>query len=99
APPAFPRLPSDIADPASVFAFVGALQAHALFQQHGRLDTLANNAGRFVLGEIVPVSPAAFPFYLAQRDLGLRTVYAGHVMVTNALLPLMPQRGYARIIF
>lgn len=98
-PPSFPLLTLDIADPASVSAFVGALRAHRLFQQHGRVDILANNAGRFVLGEIVPLPPTDFSFYLAQRDLGLRTVYFGHVMVTNAVLPLMPQQGYSRIIF
>jgi NAD(P)-dependent dehydrogenase (short-subunit alcohol dehydrogenase family) len=98
-PPAFPLLALDITDPASVLAFVGALQAHPLFQQHGRVDILANNAGRFVLGEIVPLPPTDFSFYLTQRDLGLRTVYFGHVMVTNAMLPLMPQQGYSRIIF
>jgi NAD(P)-dependent dehydrogenase (short-subunit alcohol dehydrogenase family) len=98
-PPAFPLLTLDIADPASVFAFVGALQAHPFFQQHGRVDILANNAGRFVLGEIVPLPPTDFFFYLAQRDLGIRTVYSGHVMMTNAMLPLMPQQGYSRIIF
>jgi predicted nuclease of predicted toxin-antitoxin system len=35
---------------------------------------------------------------LAQRDLGIRTVYFGHVMMTNVMLPLMAQQGYARII-
>jgi NAD(P)-dependent dehydrogenase (short-subunit alcohol dehydrogenase family) len=98
-PPAFPLLALDIADPASVLAFVGALQAYPLFQQHGRVDILGNNAGRFVLGEIVPLPPTDFSFYLAQRDLGLRAVYSGHVMMTNAMLPLMPQEGYSRIIF
>ncbi|MGH9609682.1 MAG: SDR family oxidoreductase [Bryobacteraceae bacterium] len=98
-PPAFPLLTLDIADPASVLAFIGALQAHPLFKSHGQVDILGNNAGRFVIGEIVPLSPADFPFYLAQRDLGLHTVYFGHVVVTNAILPLMPQQGYARIIF
>lgn len=98
-PPAFPLLALDIADPASVFAFVEALKAHPLFLQHGQVDILGNNAGRFVLGEIVPLPPTQFSFYLAQRDLGVRTVYFGHVTVTNAMLPLMPRSGYARIIF
>ena len=98
-PPSFPLLTLDIADPASVFAFVAALQAHPLFKAHGQVDILGNNAGRFVLGEIVPLPPTDFSFYLAQRDLGLHTVYFGHVVVTNAILPLMPRQGYARIIF
>jgi NAD(P)-dependent dehydrogenase (short-subunit alcohol dehydrogenase family) len=98
-PPAYPLLALDIADPNSVFAFVAALQAHPLFQQHGQVDILVNNAGRFILGQIVPLPPTDFSFYLAQRDLGVRTVYSGHVVMTNAMLPLMPQEGYARIIF
>jgi NAD(P)-dependent dehydrogenase (short-subunit alcohol dehydrogenase family) len=98
-PPAYPLLALDIADPASVLAFAGALVSHPLFQQHGHVDILGNNAGRFVIGEIVPLPPTDFTSYLAQRDLGLRTVYFGHVMMTNVILPLMPQQGYARIIF
>jgi NAD(P)-dependent dehydrogenase (short-subunit alcohol dehydrogenase family) len=98
-PPAYPLLALDITDPGSVFAFVAALQAHPLFQQHGQVDILVNNAGRFVLGQIVPLPPTDFSFYLAQRDLGIRTLYFGHVMMTNVMLPLMPQQGYARIIF
>jgi NAD(P)-dependent dehydrogenase (short-subunit alcohol dehydrogenase family) len=38
-----------ITDPASVLAFVAALQAHPLFSPG--VDILANNAGRVVLGE------------------------------------------------
>src|SRR5258707_7859018 len=97
-PPAYPLLALDITDPGSVFAFVAALQAHPLFHQHGRVDILVNNAGRFVLGQIVPLPPTDSSFYLAQRDLGIRTLYSGPVMVTNVMLPLMPQQGYARII-
>src|SRR5438093_6725646 len=98
-PPAYPLLALDITDAGSVFAFVAALQGHPLFQQHGRVDILVNNAGRFVLGQIVPLPPTDFSFYLAQRDIVIRTLYSGHVMVTNVMLPLMPQQGYARIIF
>ena len=98
-PPAFPLLALDIADPASVLAFVGALRAHRRFAQHERVDILVNNAGRFVVGQIIPLPPTDILFYLAQRDLAMRTVYFGHVTVTNAVLPLMPQRGYARIMF
>jgi len=38
-------------------------------------------------------------FYLAQRQLGLQTIYFGHVMMTNVILPMMPQQDYSRIIF
>ena len=98
-PPAYPLLALDVADSTSVLAFAEALVVHPLFKKHGHVDILGNNAGRFVIGEIVPFPPTDFSFYLAQRDLGLRTVYFGHVMVTNVILPLMPQQGYARIIF
>jgi NAD(P)-dependent dehydrogenase (short-subunit alcohol dehydrogenase family) len=98
-PLVYPLLTLDITDPASVFAFVSTLQAHQLFRQRSRVDILVNNAGRIVLGEIAPFSPSDYSFYLAQRDLGVRTVYFGHVLMTNALLPLMSQQGYSRIIF
>jgi NAD(P)-dependent dehydrogenase (short-subunit alcohol dehydrogenase family) len=98
-PPVFPLMALDITDPASMFNFVAALQAHPLFQRHGRIDILANNAGSVVLGEIVPSQSTDFSFYLGQRDLAVRTVYSGHVMITNALLPLLPRQGYGRIIF
>jgi NAD(P)-dependent dehydrogenase (short-subunit alcohol dehydrogenase family) len=98
-PPAYPLLALDITDPASVFAFVAALQAHPLFRQHGKADILANNAGRVVVGEIAPLSLNDSSFYLAQRDLGIRTIYSGDVMMTNVMLPLMQQQGYLRIIF
>ena len=98
-PPAYPLLALDITDPSSVFAFLAALQAHPRFRRHGRVDILVNNAGRIVLGEIVPLPSTDFSFYLAQRDLAIRTVYSGHVMMTNAMLPLMQQQGYSRIVF
>ncbi len=98
-PPAFPLLALDIANPLSVLGFARALQSNPKFLRHGRVDILANNAGRAVLGEIIPLPPTDFSFYLAQRQLGLQTVYFGHVMVTNVMLPLMPQQGYSRIIF
>jgi NAD(P)-dependent dehydrogenase (short-subunit alcohol dehydrogenase family) len=98
-PPAFPLLTLDIADPVSVFGFIGELTTHPMFLEHGQVDILANNAGRMVAGRIVPVAPGVFLDYLAQRDLGMRTLYSGHVTVTNALLPLMAHVGYSRIIF
>jgi NAD(P)-dependent dehydrogenase (short-subunit alcohol dehydrogenase family) len=98
-PPAFPLLTLDITDPLSVDGFIGALRTHPLIGQHGQVDILANNAGRFVVGQIVPLPPTEDSFYLAMRDLGLRTLYSGHVLVTNGMLPLMPQQGYSRIIF
>lgn len=98
-PPAFPLLELDVTDPDSVIEFVKELQDHRLFRNRHQVDILANNAGRMVGGQIVPLSPKLFADYLAQRALGMSTNYFGHVMVTNAVLPLMPQRGYSRIIF
>jgi NAD(P)-dependent dehydrogenase (short-subunit alcohol dehydrogenase family) len=98
-PPGFPLLALDIANPLSVLAFARALLSNSRFLRHGRVDILANNAGRSVLGEIIPLPPTDLNFYLAQRQLGLQTVYFGHVMMTNTVLPLMPQQGYSRIIF
>lgn len=98
-PPAFPLLRLDVADAASVHTFVGALGRHPAFASRGRLDILINNAGRFVIGRIVPL-PGSDPAYtLAQRDLATRTLYAGHVALTTALLPVMASSGYARIMF
>jgi NAD(P)-dependent dehydrogenase (short-subunit alcohol dehydrogenase family) len=97
--PTFPLLKLDIADPASVLAFPALLAAHPTFQRHRQVDILCNNAGRMVLGSIVPRPPTDPAFYFSQRDLGVRTLYSGHVMVTNVMVPLMPSSGYARIMF
>ena len=99
-PPAFPLLALDIADAKSIFAFRKALFSHPTFLQRGKVDILVNNAGRNVLGRITPPSsPKDLGFFLKQRDLGFRTLYSGHVMMTNTMLPLMSQNQYARIIF
>jgi NAD(P)-dependent dehydrogenase (short-subunit alcohol dehydrogenase family) len=98
-PPVFPLLELDVADPASVQTFPARVAATSEFQQRGRVDILANNAGRGVIGQILPLPPTDPAFYFSQRDLGMRTLYSGHVMVTNAMLPLMPHTGYSRIIF
>jgi NAD(P)-dependent dehydrogenase (short-subunit alcohol dehydrogenase family) len=98
-PPAFPLLQLDVADPASVFRFTKRLTAHRTFRKHGHADILVNNAGRFVFGQIVPRSPADALLYLAQRELAVRTLYTGHVAVTNAMLPLLAEQGYARVVF
>ena len=98
-PPSFPLLKLDVADPASVLAFPARVAAHRLFRRRGQVDILANNAGRFVFGQIVPGSPANLALYATQRELAVRTLYSGHVMVTDAMLPLLAQQGYSRIVF
>jgi NAD(P)-dependent dehydrogenase (short-subunit alcohol dehydrogenase family) len=98
-PPAFPLLKLDISEPPSVAKFVEELQHHPLFRYRGQVDILGNNAGRLVLGPIVPRSSQLFDNYVDQRTLGVNTVYFGHVVVTNSVLPLMSQQGYSRIVF
>jgi NAD(P)-dependent dehydrogenase (short-subunit alcohol dehydrogenase family) len=98
-PPAFPLVKLDVADAASVGTFPARLATVASFRRRGAVDILANNAGRFVFGEIIPGSAAGLALYTAQRDLAIRTLYSGHVLTTNVILPLMPRTGYARIIF
>jgi NAD(P)-dependent dehydrogenase (short-subunit alcohol dehydrogenase family) len=98
-PPAFPLLRLDVADPTSVLAFPAALAAHPSFRARRSIDILVNNAGRIVVGRIVPLSPSDFAFYSAQREVAVRTLYTGHVQVTNVLLPLMAAQGYGRILF
>jgi NAD(P)-dependent dehydrogenase (short-subunit alcohol dehydrogenase family) len=100
-PPAFPLLKLDITDRESVDQFVDDLQKHPFFRYRRQVDILCNNAGRLVLGRMIPLSLSKplFDEFLDQRDLGVHTVYFGHVVVTNAVLPLMRQQGYSRIIF
>ena len=97
--PSYPLLKLDVVDPDSVASFVEDLRAHRLFRNRGRLDILCNNAGRIVVGPIIPASPRHMERYLEQRELGTRTNYLGHVVVTNSVLPLMSRQAYSRIIF
>ena len=98
-PPAFPLLSLDVAETASVRDFTAALGRHPAFASRGRLDILINNAGRFVIGRLLPPADSDPAQALAQRDLAARTLYSGHVAVTTALLPLLTSRDYARILF
>jgi NAD(P)-dependent dehydrogenase (short-subunit alcohol dehydrogenase family) len=92
----FPLLALDITDRASVEAF--AIQLSHLLG--GRtIDVLINNAGRFVLGTIVPIAPSLRSYQESQAALGMETLYLGHMRVTNRLLPLMSQTGYARLLY
>ena len=90
----------DVADPISVATLPARLAAVPVFRSHsGVVDILANNAGRLVLGNIVPISLAQTPQYWTQRELAVRTLYSGHVMVTNTMLPHLSDNSYARILF
>ena len=96
--PAFPLLDLDVTSAASLTAFLGALTTHPQFP--GSVDILINNSGRFVIGTAVPptIAPDPLGFFMDATDLGMETVYGGHVRVTNAMLPLMSE-VYARIMF
>lgn len=92
----FPLLTLDVSAPASVDAFVADLVA----ELGGRsVDILINNAGRYVFGTPVPIAPALVGAFEAGIQLGMETLYVGHVRVTNRLLPLMTQGAYSRLLF
>ncbi|HYE37675.1 SDR family NAD(P)-dependent oxidoreductase [Methylocaldum sp.] len=63
------------------------------------MDILINNAGRFVIGPVAPAMLDSPSFYFEQLQLATETLYSGHARVTNAVLPLMPTEGYARLLF
>lgn len=95
----FPLLPLNLADPVSVQQFVPAVLSLPQVQSVGGIDILINNAGRGVVGGVIPVDPN---MYFAGIQTGLATLYGGHVAVTSALLPALAARsasGYARILF
>ncbi len=95
-PPKFPLLDLDIADAKSAAAFVKKLRRRV--GQKGRVDIVINNAGRGIVGNPVPPASGASR-YFEQLDLGIRTDYSGHVMMTERLRPFLPARGYARVYF
>lgn len=95
----FPLLSLDLVDPASIQGFVTTVSSRPEVQGAGGIDILMNNAGRSVVGGVVPVDPN---IYFAGIQTGLATLYGGHVAVTSALLPALAARstsGYARILF
>jgi short-subunit dehydrogenase involved in D-alanine esterification of teichoic acids len=94
--PAYPLLDLDITKPTSVRRFVAALTRIVHRRQ---VDILINNAGRLVLGHIIPPATSSLDFYLEQLQLGMETLCLGHIRVTNELMPFMPTQGYARLLF
>lgn len=95
-PPAYPLLDLDIVKSKSVDNFVKALGREL---RKRKVDILINNAGRFVIGPIAPTMLGSPSFYFSQLQLATKTLYQGHIYVTHAILPLMPARGYARLLF
>lgn len=95
----FPLLTLNLADPVSIQAFVPAVLSLPQVTSIGGIDVLVNNAGRGVVGGVIPVDPN---MYFAGIQTGMATLYGGHVAVTSALLPALAARsasGYARILF
>jgi NAD(P)-dependent dehydrogenase (short-subunit alcohol dehydrogenase family) len=95
----FPLLTLDLADPVSIREFVATVSGRPEVQGAGGIDMLVNNAGRAVVGGVLPVDSN---MYFAGIQTGLATLYGGHVAVTSALLPALAARsatGYARILF
>lgn len=77
----------DVSDPAQVDAFVRACRA-----DHGRLDILINNAG--VGGSTEPVWETS----LDRWDRDIAIMLTGPFLLCRAVLPLMIERGYGRIV-
>ena len=94
--PAFPLLDLDVADPKSISAFAAKVKRR--LGPKGHVDILINNAGRSIVGTVLPPAGGERR-YFERLDLGFRTDYAGHLLVTRALLPLLPPSGYARVCF
>jgi NAD(P)-dependent dehydrogenase (short-subunit alcohol dehydrogenase family) len=95
----FPLLSLDLADAASIQGFAAAVFGRSEVQGAGGIDVLVNNAGRGIIGGVVPVDPN---MYFAGIQTGMATLYGGHVAVTSALLQLLAARsasGYSRIMF
>lgn len=93
----FPLLQLDVADPASVAAFVPAV----LGATGGTIDILFNNAGRFSFGSPFP-DPTAVGQYFAGIEETMATLYGGHIGVTSALFSTVAASaaaGYGRILF
>jgi NAD(P)-dependent dehydrogenase (short-subunit alcohol dehydrogenase family) len=94
--PRFTLMNLDVANAASVDSFVKRLRRK--LGAAARVDILVNNAGRGIIGDVVP--PAGQEArYFRQLELGFRTDYSGHVMMTERMRPLLPRSGYARVYF
>jgi len=95
-PPRFTLLNLDITEPRSIDAFAKQVKRHV--GAAGHVDILINNAGRGIFGNVIPPARGE-SLYFERLQLGIKTDYAGHVMMARKLLPLLPARGYARVYF
>ena len=94
--PNFTLLNLDITQTRSISAFVSRVRRQV--GAAGHVDILINNAGRGIVGNVLPPAGAEGR-YFEQLQLGFTTDYAGHLMLTRKMLPLLPARGYARVYF
>ena len=94
--PSFTLLDLDITQSRSINSFVSRLRRHV--GATGHVDILINNAGRGIVGNVLPPSGGERR-YFEQLQLGIQTDYTGHLMMTRRMLPLLPSRGYARVCF
>lgn len=78
----------DINDQASITAAASAIEA-----EHGRLDILVNNAGVF---ESIDGPPSKASLDAVRRVLD--TNFIGTLAVTQAMLPLLREASFARIV-
>lgn len=86
----------DVASHSSVQGFAAALSTQLAGDT---IDILINNAGRYLLGTQTPIAPAFADSYMDAIELGSRTLYSGHIDVTNHLLGMMTSSGYARLLY
>jgi NAD(P)-dependent dehydrogenase (short-subunit alcohol dehydrogenase family) len=94
--PNFTLLNLDITETRSINTFVNKVRRQV--GAAGRVDILINNAGRGIVGNVLPPAGGEGR-YFEQLQLGFKTDYTGHLMMTRKMLPLLPARGYARVCF
>jgi NAD(P)-dependent dehydrogenase (short-subunit alcohol dehydrogenase family) len=94
--PQFTLLDLNLAKTKSIDAFLRKLKRR--LGASGRVNILINNAGRGIIGPVVPPKGSKSR-YFARLDKGIRTDYTGHITLTQKMLPLLPRSGYARVYF
>jgi NAD(P)-dependent dehydrogenase (short-subunit alcohol dehydrogenase family) len=81
--------PLDVTDPGKVQAM-----ARATAHKHGRCDVLVNNAGILIDKRSASVLDAKIETFRTT----LETNFYGPLMMTQALVPLMRENGYGRVV-
>lgn len=95
-PPDFRLIDLDLTKPKSIRKFGRKLRRVL----NGRsVEILINNAGRFAIGPMNTREINDSGFYAEQQKTVWETLYEGHVNITHELLPLMPDTGYARVLY